>query len=164
MKVQDVMTEHVISCWPDTNLAAAAAMMWENDCGVLPVIADGGKAIGIITDRDIAVALGTRNKIPSDVPVKDVMSAQLYTAAPYDDIHTALKLMRKEKVHRLPVVNNHGVLKGILSLNDVALQAMHADGKRTPELKYEDVVSTLKAVCEHSHPEAMKEHHLIAKP
>lgn len=163
MKVQDVMTEQVKSCWPDTSLAAAAAMMWENDCGVLPVVADGGKAIGVITDRDIAIAVGTRNKIASDVPVKEVMSAQLYTASPEDDIHTALKLMRKEKVHRLPVVNNDGVLKGILSLNDVALQAAHADGKKTTELNYEDVVSTLKAVCEHRHPAVLKEPYLAAR-
>lgn len=164
MKVQDVMTEQVKSCWPDTNLAAAAAMMWENDCGVLPVVADGGKAIGVITDRDIAIAVGTRNKIASDVPVKEVMSTQLYTALPEDDIDTALKLMRQEKVHRLPVVNNDGVLKGLLSLNDVALQAVRADGKKTLELNYEDVVSTLKAVCEHRHPKVVKELHYNAAP
>lgn len=163
MKVQDVMTEQVKFCWPDTDLAAAAAMMWENDCGVLPVVVDGGKAIGVITDRDIAIAVGTRNKIASDVPVKEVMSAQLYTASPEDDIHTALTLMRKEMVHRLPVVNNEGVLKGILSLNDVALQAVPADGKKTTELNYEDVASTLKAVCEHSQPAVFKEHYLTAR-
>jgi len=162
MKVQDLMTEDVKACWPDTNLAAAAAMMWQNDCGVLPVIADGGKAIGVITDRDIAIAVGTKNRIASDVPVREVMSTRVYTASPEDDIHTALKLMRKEKVHRLPVVNNDGVLKGILSLNDVALQAMHANG-RAGELKYEDVVSTLKAVCEHRPSEVLKAHPLTAK-
>jgi CBS domain-containing protein len=158
MKVQDVMTETVRFCSPDTNLAAAAAAMWENDCGVLPVVADGGKTIGVITDRDIAIALGTRNKIASDVPVREVMSAQLYTASPEDDIHTALKLMRKEKLHRLPVITADGMLQGILSLNDVSLQAEHAEGKKTPELNYEDVVSTLKAVCEHRHPAVLKAH------
>lgn len=152
MKVQDVMTETVRFCSPDTDLAAAVAAMWENDCGVLPVVADGGKAIGVITDRDIAIALGTRNMIASDVPVKEVMSAQLYAASPEDDIHTALKLMRKEKVHRLPVLTPDGILKGILSLTDVSLQAANAAGKKTPELSYEDVVSTLTAVSEHRHP------------
>jgi CBS domain-containing protein len=163
MKVQDVMTQEVETCWPDTNLAAAAAMMWENDCGVLPVVADEGKAIGVITDRDIAIALGTRNKIAADLPVAEVMSARLVTASPEEDIHTALKLMRKEKLHRLPVVNNDGVLKGILSLNDVALQAVHSDGKRAPELSYEDVVSTLKAVCEHNQALVLKDNYLTAK-
>lgn len=156
MKVHDVMTEEVKFCGPETNLAAAAAMMWESDCGALPVVAGEGKAIGMITDRDIAIALGTRNKQAAEIPVQAVMSGRLFAAHPDEDIHTALKLMRKEKIHRLPVINAEGRLEGILSLNDVALQAVHPDGKATPELNYEDVVSTLKAVCEHRHPIAKK--------
>lgn len=147
MKVHDVMTEDVKTCTPETNLAAAAAIMWENDCGALPIVADGEKAIGVITDRDIAIALGTRNKQAAEIPVKDVMSGKLFAASPDEDIHAALKLMRKEKVHRLPVIDSQGKLEGILSLNDVALHAMHPNGKTTPALNYEDVVSTLKAVC-----------------
>jgi CBS domain-containing protein len=161
MKVQDVMTEDVQSCRPETNLAAAAAMMWENDCGVLPIVADSGKAIGMITDRDIAIALGTRNKQAAEIPVREVISGQLFAATPDEDIHTALKLMRKEKVHRLPVLDAEGKLEGILSLNDVALHAMHPNGKTTPALSYEDVVSTLKAVCEHRHP-IVKKHYRTA--
>ena len=160
MKVHDVMTEEVKFCGPETNLAAAAAMMWENDCGVLPIAADG-KAIGVITDRDIAIALGTRNRQAAEIPVRDVMSGKLFAASPDEDIHTALKLMRKEKVHRLPVINADGKLEGILSLNDVAITAMHPEGKRTPELNYEDVVSTLKALCEHRHS-IVKEHYNAA--
>lgn len=156
MKVQDVMTSDVKYCAPDTNLAAAAAMMWENDCGALPIVADGGKAIGVITDRDIAIALGTTNKQASEIPVMKVMSAELFAAFPDEDIHTALKLMRKEKVHRLPVISTEGKLEGILSLNDVALHAVHPNGKAKPALNYEDVVSTLKAVCEHRQPIAKK--------
>jgi predicted transcriptional regulator len=135
--------------------------MWENDCGALPIVTDGGKTIGVITDRDIAIALGTRDRQAAEIPVKEVMSGELFAASPDEDIHTALKLMRKEKVHRLPVINAEGKLEGILSLNDVALQAVHPDGKKTPELNYEDVVSTLKAVCEHRHP-IVKKHYKAA--
>jgi CBS domain-containing protein len=156
MKVQDVMTEDVKYCGPETNLAAAAAIMWENDCGALPIVAEGGKSIGMITDRDIAIALGTRNMQGADIPVKEVMSGELFAASPDEDIHTALKLMRKEKVHRLPVINSEGKLEGILSLNDVALHAVHPNGKTTPALNYEDVVSTLKAVCEHRNASGKK--------
>ena len=156
MKVHEVMTENVKFCTPEYSLAAAAAIMWENDCGALPVVADGGKAVGLITDRDIAIALGTRNRPAAEIPVKEVISGKLFATSPDEDIHTALKLMRKEKVHRLPVINAQGNLEGILSLNDVALQAVHPNGKRTPELNYEDVVSTLKAVCEHRHPIAKR--------
>jgi CBS domain-containing protein len=152
MKVQDVMTEDVKFCGPDTNLARATAVMWENDCGVLPVVTDDRKAIGVITDRDIAVALGTRNEQASEIPVKEVMTGEPYTTLPEDDIHTALKIMRKEQVRRLLVVNTEGVLNGILCLNDIALQAVHSDDKKRPEISYEDVVSTLKAICEHRRP------------
>ena len=161
MKVRNVMTEDVQYCRPETNLAAAAALMWEHDCGALPIVADGGKAIGMITDRDIAIGLGTSNQQAAEIPVQEVMSGKLFAASPDDDIHSAIKLMRKEKVHRLPVINEQGTLEGILSLNDVALQAVQANGK-TPELNYEDVVSTLKAVCEHRHPFA-KKHYKAAR-
>ena len=158
MKVQDVMTTDVKYCKPEANLAAAAALMWEKDCGALPIVSDAGTAIGMITDRDIAIALGTQNRNASEIPVKEVMSGKLFPASADDDIHTALKLMRKEKVHRLPVINVDGKLKGILSLNDIALQAVRPNGKTKPELNYEDVVSTLKAICEHRHPIAKKHH------
>lgn len=146
------MSEDVKCCGPDTNLASAAAVMWENDCGVLPVVTDGRNAIGVITDRDIAIALGTRNEQASEIPVKEVMTREIYTTSPEDDIHSALKIMRKAQVRRLPVVNTEGVLDGILCLNDIALQAVRPNGKKSPELSYEDVVNTLKAICEHRRP------------
>ena len=162
MKVQDVMTEDVKSCRPHTDLASAAALMWQNDCGVLPVVIDGGKVIGVITDRDIAIALGTRNKKAAQISVKDVMTADLFSATPGEDIHAALKSMRKNRVHRLPVIDDHGKLRGILSLSDVALHAVHPTGKETPVLNYDDVVGTLKAVCEHRHAIEKKQHYVAA--
>lgn len=83
---------------------------------------------------------------------------ELYSVLPDDDIHAALKLMRKDRVRRLPVINAKGALEGIICLNDIALHAEHPNGKKTPELNYEDVVSTLKAICEHRHL-ALKEQH-----
>jgi CBS domain-containing protein len=153
MKVQEVMTEDVKTCSPDTNLAAATALMWEYDCGALPVVANGKTPVGMITDRDIAMAVGTRGRSPQDIRVDEVMSAQLFACAPDDDIHAALKTMRKDKVRRLPVVTD-GTLEGILSLNDVVLQAQKGDA----ELDYDDVVSTFKALCEHCQPKAMAAH------
>jgi CBS domain-containing protein len=62
MKVQDIMTQEVQCCGPDTNLAAAAKMMWDSDCGALPVVNIEGHLLGVITDRDICRAAATRNK------------------------------------------------------------------------------------------------------
>jgi CBS domain-containing protein len=159
MKTQDVMTEAVRSCRPETNLAEAVRMMSEGDCGTLPVIEDSGQVIGMITDRDIAIAAGTRNQRPAEIQVREAMSQTVYSSAPDEDIHTALKTMRREKVHRLPVVNDAGGIEGLLSLNDVALKAEKFDGHKTTDLSYDDVVRTLKAVCEHRHPKVVSEVH-----
>jgi CBS domain-containing protein len=149
VKVQDLITSNVKSCRPETSLAAAAVDMWENDCGALPVVDGEGKVIGLITDRDIAIAVGTRGASASQVAVGEVISRNAYCCTMDEDLKAALKTMRQEKVRRLPVVNDSGILQGILSLNDIVLRAEEAKGKRIPELSYEDVISTIKAICEH---------------
>jgi CBS domain-containing protein len=149
MKVEDVMTSDVKTCRPDINLAAVAAMMWEYDIGALPVVDDSGRAMGMITDRDVAIAVATKGRSASEIPASDVISGRVYPCHPNDDIRTALKTMRHEKVRRLPVVNDSGMLQGILCMNDIVLRAEEARGKREPELSYEDAMSTFKAICEH---------------
>ena len=145
MKVKEIMVKEVKTCRPDTNLAQATQIMWTNDCGALPVIRSGSEVVGMITDRDIAVAVGTRNRAPSEVTVFQVKPhpQDLYTCSPEDDIHAALKTMREQGVRRLPVVNG-GQLRGILRLHEIVLNA----GKRG-DISYDDVVDTLKAICEH---------------
>jgi CBS domain-containing protein len=73
MTARDVMTTRVVTCRPETNLAEATALMWDNDCGILPVIGETGELAGMVTDRDICVALGTRNVRSSDLCVRDVI-------------------------------------------------------------------------------------------
>lgn len=149
MKVQEVMNHNVTSCAPETTLAEAVALMWEADCGALPVVSAEGKALSIITDRDIAIATATRGRLASDIHVAEVMENKLYACELEEDIRSALKTMRQEKVRRLPVVSNEGLLQGIISLNDIALRAEEEKGKHQPELTYEDAMSTIKAICEH---------------
>jgi CBS domain-containing protein len=149
MKVQDVMTSEVKSCRPETNLAAAAAVMLDYDCGVLPVVNDENKVVGMITDRDIAIAAATRARLASEIPVSEVISRKVYSSVLDEDVHAALKTMRHEKIRRLPIVNRDGMLQGILSLNDIALRAEEEKGRHHPELTYEDAMSTVKAICEH---------------
>jgi CBS domain-containing protein len=149
MKVQDVMTHPAISCRPENNLAEAVKIMWDADCGALPIIADDRTIIGVITDRDIAIALGTQNRLASEITVSEAMSDTVYSCTPDQDISGALKTMRKERVRRLPVINSKGQLEGLLSINDIALRAEKQDGPRTAGLSYDDVVGTLRAICEH---------------
>lgn len=147
MKVEDVMTKEVHTCRAETNLADAAMRMWRNDCGVLPVIADGEKVVGMITDRDICMAGATIHRDQANIRVEEVISGKVYGCPPNVDIHEALKIMRKNQVRRLPIIRaEDGKLVGILSLNDVALQEQ---GGARAELSAEDVELTIRAICAH---------------
>lgn len=150
MKVKEAMTSNVRACRPYSNLAEAAALLWEGDCGVLPVVDDGGRLAGVVTDRDIAIGLGTRNRLPAEVPVGEVMTTGVHACAPDDDVLHALVLMRTKKVRRLAVLDPEGKLRGLLSLNDLILKAQPGGAKKTAKgLTYDDVMVALKGICEH---------------
>jgi CBS domain-containing protein len=144
MKVRDVMTKQTSFCGPDTNLAAAAECMWRNGVGFLPVVGEGGNVIGVITDRDISIALGTGRRKPSAWPVKEAMVPKLFTCTPDEDVHCALKTLRAQRIRRLPVIDRDGALVGVLSIDDVALKAQEPASKN--DVSYRDVVDTYRAI------------------
>jgi CBS domain-containing protein len=148
MRVRDLMRKSPKYCGTNTDLAAVAAMLWSGGCGALPVTDACNKVVGIITDRDICVALGTRNRRPSEITAGQAMSSNVVMCRSNDDIHAALKVMRTRKMRRLPVVGEGGKLEGILSLSDLILYARHEDGSR-PDLSYEDVMGVLKSIYCH---------------
>lgn len=155
MKVKDVMSHFVQTCTPEANLATVAMMMWDNDCGVVPVVKSDGKVTGMITDRDICMAVATKHREASDIKVGEVFSGKLYACAPDDDIKDALRIMGHGKVRRLPVINVFGALEGILSMNDVVLHVEEAKGKKGMGLTYEEVLRMLKAICGHREPRSV---------
>lgn len=149
MKVKDVMTYDVHTCRPDTDLAMAAMQMWDGDFGVLPVV-DGKKVVGMITDRDICMAAATKRRDPGTIRVDEVMTGQVFACSPDTDVQEALKIMRQNKVRRLPII--HAVdrrLAGLLSLNDVALKAQ---SDANAELSAQNVEETIRTICAHRSP------------
>ena len=148
MKVRDIMTKTAFSCRSEMSLAEAGALMWEHDCGLLPLLNDAGKVTGVITDRDVCIAVSTRDRLPSQIQIGEVAKAAAIVCAPDDDIHSAMKTMSKERMRRLPVVNTDGNLVGVVSMNDIVLQAERGDGRR-PEISFEEVVRTFQAICAH---------------
>ena len=150
MKVKDVMTSDAKAIWITESLADAAKEMWENDCGVLPIIKDGRRVVGMITDRDICMATAMRDKNPSSISVEEVMNATVYAAQRDEDVEQALQTMREHRIRRLPVLNLEGELQGMLSMNDIVLKAQ-TNGKKAP-IDYADVVKTYQAICEHPLP------------
>lgn len=152
MKVKEVMTPNAKAIWLTESLADAARLMWENDCGVLPIIKDGRKVVGLITDRDICMASAMRDKNPSHISVEEVMTGQVYAVEPEDNIDQALQLMQEHKIRRLPVINPEGDLEGILSMNDIVLNAGAPDGAAGDVIAYADVVKTYQDICRHPLP------------
>ena len=146
MKVRDIMTAQPVTCAPDTSLAAAAELMLDADCGILPVIEDGTLA-GVVTDRDMYIALATRNQLASEVTVGQVAGTKVFTCRPDDDVHEALATMKRYHVRRLPVEGFGRTVVGIVSMNDILLAA----GPRKV-LRNDEVVDTFQAICAHHHP------------
>jgi CBS domain-containing protein len=133
MKVKELMTTDVKHCGTETNLAAAAKIMWEGDCGAVPVTDERGRVVGVITDRDICIAAATRPRTEGEIPVKDVISRELYTCAPGDDVRAALETMKARKVRRLPVVEPGGRLVGIVSIHDIAVRSRSRGADVSPD-------------------------------
>ena len=148
MKVREVMTKPATYCHLDTSLSQAAELMWKRKCGFLPIMGEGGNVIGVITDRDISIALGTRNRRPSEVLVKDVMSGRLFTCTADDSVACALTTMRIEGLRRLPVIDREGALVGVLSIDDLVLKARENAFRN--DVSYKDVEDAYKAIYGHA--------------
>jgi CBS domain-containing protein len=145
MKVREVMTRNPKFCGPDGTLAEAARIMANVDCGVLPVVDDRARVVGILTDRDVCLAIGSKDRLPSEILVKEIMKPKVLACGAQDDVHTALRTMEKSKVRRLPVLDDDGKLEGILSMDDIVLHAGEIK-KRKEDLTYGEAVTTLKAI------------------
>jgi CBS domain-containing protein len=146
MKVQEIMTSNPQVCGPETSLATAAMLMWDNDCGVLPVVGEDKKVVGLVTDRDICIGAGTIRQDIAFVPVTAVITGKIFSCHPDDDIKAALKTMQEGRIRRLPVIDENGALRGVLSLNDIVLSAK---SEKKADVTYADVITTFKAICGH---------------
>jgi len=144
MKVKEIMTTDVVACRRNTNLAEVATTMSNRACGCVPVVSAAGYVEGMLTDRDIAIAVATKGRTADRIEASEVMSGRVYVCSPNDTVQDALQIMRTRKVRRLPVVDELGHLKGILSIDDLARHAMPI---QETALAADDVVGTLQAIC-----------------
>ena len=161
MRVTEIMMGTPYHCAPETNLGAATELMWVGNCGFLPVVSKE-KVIGVITDRDICVALGTRSKLAGDLTVAEVMTGKIYSCLPEDDIHNALREMRDGHVRRLPVITKNGELVGVVSIDDILVHAEPAGAGRPAELSSEEVVRTCQAINIRQLPQAVAKRAAVA--
>lgn len=139
--VRNLMSAPTAICRPDSDLAAAAKLMWDHDCGFLPVVNAAGTVAGVVTDRDICMATATRRLLPEHISAAQAMSGHVHACLPDDAVTDALAAMKTFQVRRLPVIDANGRLQGVISLNDIALA--------TKGVAATDVVSALAGICAH---------------
>jgi CBS domain-containing protein len=123
MAIKDIMTTGVFHCSPADTLSTAARIMWEHDCGCLPVVDSEQRVIGMITDRDICMAAYTRGIGLNEGSVASVMTRDVFACTPDDPVKDVEALMQRRQVRRVPVVNSVGRLEGIVTLGDLARYA-----------------------------------------
>ena len=108
MKVEQVMTRNVMVCTDADTLNRAAQLMWDYDCGSIPVISANGRGelVGVVTDRDLAMAAYTQGKPLYAIPVTTAMAHKVIACHVQDGISQAEALMRENRVRRLPVLDS----------------------------------------------------------
>lgn len=153
MQVEELMNREVSTCRRDHTLDCTARIMWEQDCGIVPIVDDLRRVVGVITDRDVCMAAYTQGRPIQEIPAWSVMSRHLQTCHANDSIEQAEQIMREHRVRRLPVTDAGGRLLGVLSLSDIA-RHLHLVGTPTTRgLDPQEISLTLEAVCQ-PHPHA----------
>jgi len=116
--VKEVMTRDVCTASKDESLLDASRKMLEFGVGSVIIVEDG-RPIGIVTERDILKKVVARNRVPSRVKLKEIMSSPLITIKPTTSLREAADIMRKRGIRRLPIIDDNGNLVGIITDNDI---------------------------------------------
>jgi CBS domain-containing protein len=144
MNVAEVMVREVAHCSPEANLSTAIKILKEAVCGILPVVSQD-RVVGVVTDRDICLALATGDRRPSDITVRETMTTKVHTVVPEATLAVAMAKMRGQQLRRLPVVDDKGHLVGIVSASDIVWYA--DDRASTWEVSFRDMIEVMQATA-----------------
>jgi CBS domain-containing protein len=151
MRVEELMTKQVQSCVSDDSLERAAQLMWDQDCGCLPVCASVGdgasRVAGMITDRDICMCALLQRRPLHELRVRDAMSKELLACRPDDTLERAEKIMRQGQIRRMPVLTEQGTLTGMISLADLAREAARESSRADKAITEMEIGDTLAQIC-----------------
>lgn len=147
MKVRELMSSEVHSCRTDDNLCVPARLLWEHDCGCVPVLDAQGVAVAMLTDRDICMAAYTSGRPLSELHARLAMSSALHSCRAEDEVEAVLERMRAQRVRRLPVVDADGRPIGLVSLNDLARAAAQPGPSRARDARLAAIGETLAEIC-----------------
>ena len=146
MNVEKVMTREVCSCSPGDRLDRATQLMWEGDCGALPVVDEKRRVVGVVTDRDICMGCYLQGVPLWGATVSSVMSKELFTCSPEDEVGDVERLMREKRIRRVPVVNGARELLGMITLGDLARTSQSSALQKA--MGGLAITKTLAAICE----------------
>ncbi len=145
MNAAEIMTRDVATVRPTETLEQAAQLMWEADCGAIPIIDGGDQVVGMITDRDICMASLIQGKLLNEISVMAAASTEPCVAREDEPVEAIEALMRTHQVRRIPIVDHARRLVGIVSLTDIARHTRQ-NGGHHDALSPEVVASTLAAI------------------
>jgi CBS domain-containing protein len=150
MRVEQLMTKQVKTCKPDDTLDHAAQLMWDHDCGCLPVCTGNGinRVTGVITDRDICMSALFQGKPLRNLRVSDAMAKQVRVCRSNDALADVERMMREAKIRRLPVVDEQDALIGMITLADLAREAEREQTRPAPEITGNEIGVTLASICQ----------------
>lgn len=149
MRVQELMSVPAVTCREGDSLGTAASMMRQRDCGAIPVVDSTDSIIGIITDRDICMAADKLRRRLEEIPVAEITNGNVFSVAASDTVQHAARIMRENRVRRLPVVDKRDRIIGMLSLNDIAREGQREVGRRQQyrQISSDEILHTLSEIC-----------------
>jgi CBS domain-containing protein len=134
MKSRDVMTKNPVYCVAGDTVNSAAQLMIQKNVGAIPVVdhPQSKKLVGIVTDRDLALRVVGENRNPLTTRLDDVMTRNLVTCYPDDDLNLVMDAMSQHQIRRVPVIDTQGRIVGIIAQADIALRT--EDEHKTAEV------------------------------
>lgn len=151
MRVEKLMTKQVTTCGADDTLDRAARLMWDHDCGCLPVCDGVNRVLSMITDRDICMSALFQGKPLRELRVSDAMAKKVRVCRAGDSLVDAERTMREAQIRRLPVVDEQGALAGMITLADLAREAEREQTAPTQEVTGDEIGVTLASICQPPH-------------
>jgi CBS domain-containing protein len=125
MKIKDILKHKVVATTKDTYIKDAASLMYTNNVGAVVVTEkrEGNKQVpvGILTDRDIALSISKNSNFDSHKKIETIMSKNVILCRPEDGVSNVIQKMRDNGIRRMPVVDNHDYLLGVISSDDLLL-------------------------------------------
>jgi len=134
MQAKDLMTPDPTTCRPSDDLRSVLEVMREEDCGIVPITEGNGehRVVGVVTDRDIALALGERDEKPSAVRASEAMTTDIVSCEPDADVREVSRKIQEAQVRRILVIEGEG-LRGVISTADLARASTHSGSDRVGE-------------------------------